>query len=254
MTDIVILLASRDPEKAEEVLEKMARRINRVGGNAQVAYEMAAKDRERALEFARGVKSRQERAYAVGILALRFADDDEARAFDLIDEAMKALRDEAHQVYDARSATVAGRIAHVAAQIGYPDTAGLVMQGMWLRPAPSTPFGPGYGRRDETEEIAQSIAWVDTEAARHLLEPQVARIASDFEVVGRRVSDIVVAAAVVDPEWALEIVRALPDDEPGDKSAPKAAAYRALAEALSLGPDEWLYEALHFWVSGKGVR
>ncbi len=254
MTDIVILLASRDPEKAEEVLEKMTRRINRFGGNAQVAYEMAAKDRERALEFARGVKEGRERAYAVGVLALRFADDDEARAFDLIDEAMKALRDEAHAVSNRWPATVAGQIAHVAAQIGYPDTAGLVMQAMWLRPAPSTPFGPGYGRRDETEEIALSIAWVGTEAARNLLEPQVARIASDFEDVRKRLNAIVVAAAVVDPEWAVAIVRSLPDDDPGDERPPKARAYRALAETLSLAPDERLYEALHFWVSGKGVR
>ena len=246
-------LASRDPDQAEQLLSRMRRGgITRVGGSGEFAYEMAAKDPERALNWARQVRNERERVLAIGYLALRFAETDRERALGLIDEAVQIAVQEG-DMYGSVSgywtATNMGRLAHVAAQMGYPDLAGLVARAMSLRPEETT-VTEADRKAESIAQLAQSIAWLDTEAARRLLEPVVASLLPNLADMKYHVSKVVVAAAAVDPEWAVEILRSLPDDDPQSDRRPQAVSYRELAEFLSLAPEARVYEALHFWMPG----
>jgi protocatechuate 3,4-dioxygenase beta subunit len=251
---IACVLASRDPDKAEEALSHMRGGLTRMGGDANIAYEMFARDPERALEFARKARSASERALAVGYLALRFAEQDRERAFELIEEAVGIQAAEQGKVFRGgyRAATYVARLAQVAAQIGYPDVAGIAMRAMSLRPDPQGGLErEGEGEGEEIARLAACLAWTDTEAARHLLAPLVGDIETYLEAGYGVAGKIVVAAAVVDPEWALEMARGLPDDDEV-KKRPKVFSYVKLAEHLSLAPEDRLREIIDFWMPGKG--
>jgi len=102
--------------------------------------------------------------------------------------------------------------------------------------------------------LARSVAWVDTEAARHLLEPAVERITVYLarEDCG---PNIVAALALVDPEWALEVVRNIPIPDTGYRRGwnRRLSAHGMLAECLSIPAEERIarFGEDGFWAPGK---
>jgi len=255
---MVILIAGVDPEQAEALIEEWKLQ----GGDGQlaaVAWAMAAVDLERALAFARGIRDQGERGYALACVGLRLADDDRARAFDLVDEGMgEAAAETSRIAYDlGRTGEMGTMVAWAGLEAGHPDMQGLVLRAMSLRPDAGqatrgrTPDGsPAPDNRLEMR--AKALAFVDVPAARQVIEsllmglPAVATGRSGYHYVHMWVGP----AAVADPEWTLEFARGLPDDEPGGEAKLKLWVYRRLADVLAMTDEEQLDDVLDYWAPG----
>ena len=245
---IVAEVAAEHPEKAEDLFSRWSCGDHE---RVQIAYAMASEDAERALAFARKTDSRNQRGLAIAYVASFLAETDRERAYELIDEAMQVMVQGASRYAYWGNAAAVARVAQLALDIEYPDMQGLVMRALSLRasdrPEMERPQELFYGAY-----LAQCLAWVDTEAAGQLLEPLVAEIPSLAEKEAS-VQTIVTAAALVDPDWALEIVRGMADDGPGRTQACKWHTYQGLADCLSLPPDRRIakYGAGMMWIAGK---
>ena len=252
--EVACRVAERDPARGEALFDRWEL-YDRLKG----AWVIAQQDAERALAFARRISATPHRCVALGYVAQAVAKTDRERAFSIIDEAARVeVEGKVPRGYRWLQAAALARLGRIAQQIGYPDIEGLAMRAMSQREFVPLPMGtywnkcesPGYVRA----RLARSVAWVDTEAARHLLEPAVERITAYLsrEDCGR---NILAALVLADPEWALEVVRSIAIPGTGRERSRKlqVSAYGMLAECLSIPAEERIarFGDESFWAPGK---
>ena len=115
-------------------------------------------------------------------------------------------------------------------------------------------YTPGYERSDDAVLAAQ-LSWVDAPAARHLVESAFRRLEQSGGRTYFEVGEALQAAAVIDPEWALELVQRFPTDEPPGTEPnrlTRAGAYSTVASTLSRTRAEKRRESFYgfFWMPG----
>jgi hypothetical protein len=217
--NLVKELAGRDPARAEALLATLKEPDILARNLPGLCYAMARKDPDRARRLAdrdlgKGNDAQAQpfaRPYALGMIALALAESDRARAARVLDEAFRALKPLAAEgrrgfqdMQDA--ATVAAALVPVAERIG----PALVPEFFWRAAALRAPSKPQM--RDATLPdtlLALLLARYDREAAMVLLAPLLDRrpIPKDNGVSG-----LALALAAADPERAVALVEALPDD------------------------------------------
>jgi hypothetical protein len=241
-------LAARDPASAERVLEMVRDRFQRDQHSVGVVYRMARVDLARARRLAAAVHDPALRGYALGMAALGLAEcDRKADAAPLLAAALETLEQAAT---DPRTpslyAATAPTLLPVAERIDpalVPETFWRVLSLRAPKPVDLRPYDAGV---TVDLRLALMLARYDRSTARVLLTPYVGPEAPSW--VGASDRGIAfVAAAVIDPAWAVSLIEALPDD-PGLKfHTTKNEARLAVAAVLvRRGEARWRYLQYHF--------
>lgn len=229
--------ADYDAAEAERVWGSMQYANLRFSYGLAVLHRMAATDADRAEAIARRYDSADHQAYALGLVAHALAALDPSAARRLLDDAF-AILEKAHRAgHVARSGTnsaaVAAALLPVAERIQPEIVRAYFWRSLALRP-------PRSARLDvsgnyELAELAALVARYDREAARDLLRPFAARfreLAAREEWNSSHVLRVMMAIAVTDPRWAVQLVDALPDAPSTAPHNMKRAAARMVAGFL----------------------
>jgi hypothetical protein len=255
---VALGLAERDPAESERALTMMSYQHLRDMRTVRVVGRMAVHDRPRALRLARSLEDPNQRVSALGAIARGLADSDPKAASSLTEEAYGILLKRAEQGRDRSSSgtsccIVGAELMSIAERLDSE----LLRRSFWttvalrpLRPSEADPVG------DYEQVIAQlacALARYDRAVARQVLEPVTRRARSlDDGRRGGGAHTLFVAAAVINPAWAVALVDALPHDSTGASLRPRAMAARAVADVLARAPDErWEYLASRYlWGQG----
>ena len=204
---------------------------------------MARRHPDRAIALARSLRREWGlRVPALGSIAVTLASADRQRAFDLIDEAanVRPTGEGPLRYGPAGGWQAIAHLAHLAQFVGYPDVEGLVLQAMSGRRAPDPRYGVTEWPPGDLE-VAGELAGVDVVAARHALQGALRDVGAGPPTPGLRVGTLMGAAALADPEWALELAQQVPAGDPdyADLGGPKASACFLVASSLARALDEW---------------
>jgi hypothetical protein len=253
-------LAARDPAEAERVLGMVNRHKppQRDYAALRVCYRMAPVDRARARRIADSIDDPISRAYAIGLMAQAHAGRDKPAAASLLADAFARLTkavDEGRDPLDGLhgAAVTAATLLPAAEAIDPALVPGYLWRSLSLRrPIPADQRLEGVAAQEDAD-LAMRLARYDRDVARLLIEPLAARArTAAAKEPGFPARDIVVAAATVDPRWAVEIAEALPEPPDLMPNQPKHDARLKLAQALARrGEDRWKYlqwHFLHHWV------
>ena len=230
--------ADYDAAEAERVLGMMQYANLRFGYGLAVLHRMAAVDAARAQRLARTYSTADEQAYALGLVAHALARSNPAAARGLLDEAFALLEKAQRAGQDQRGtslAVVAAALLPVAERLGPEAVSDCFWRALSLRP-------PRPARTDESgtydyqsAEFAALVARYDRETARDLLRPLARRfrqLAAREEWNSSHVVRVLMAFAVTDPRWAVELVESLPDAPPAAPHNMKHTAGRLVAGFL----------------------
>jgi hypothetical protein len=249
-------LAAEQPDRAVELLGKMKDPWKRARASVKVGHALAAGNLEKAVELAEGIEQQNDqKSLAYGYLAQGAAGKDRARACELLERAVEVQVEEAQRSNSFNNftspAVIVARLAQMGRDLGYPDVPGLVLRALSLRLTAKQEFTPA--RVEEANAaLAFGLVWVDTEAARGLLEPIVA--SSDPKKGGGYGFDTLVwTLAALDPPRAAEFVLNLPGDDPTQEYGRKAWQLLRLINFLRTEPEkrrETVMEKYGFWVPG----
>jgi hypothetical protein len=249
-------LGGRDPAQAERVLAMVKDRLQRDLYAVRVVYRMAPLDLARARRLAEAIGDDGLKGYALGMMALHLAEAgrDEARAvlesaFQFLERSSRISREKSNSLYEITS--IAGVLLPVAQRID----PGLVEEYLWRTLAMRLPQPwetiPSGRHAEADVQLAMMLARYDRAIARSLVEP-LARADSRAAAYLSNRGELYVAAAAIDPKWAVALVEALPDDPDLKLQNPKNSARLAVANVLGRTGDErfrrFQHTFLHLWI------
>ena len=222
----------------------------------RVVYRLAPLDLARARRLAEAIGDDGLKGFALGMMALRLVESGKDSAPEVLENAYESLerssrisREKSNSLYEITS--VAGVLLPVAERI---DPA-LVEEYLWRSLAMRQP-NPWEtmprGRHAEADvQLAMMLARYDRALARSLIEP-FARGGSQAAALSSYRGELYVAAAVIEPKWAVALVEALPEDPDGKLQGPKNSARLAVANMLGRVGEQrsrHLQQSfLHLWV------
>lgn len=240
LSEVACSLAAENPALAERAIDQV--RQYPFEWCAGAVHRMATVDPERTERIARKFSLPTRQAYLLGLVAHAQADVHRELAARLLEEAYGLLeRSLAEGTADARdSACVTAAALLVMVERVDPTMIDhYLARTLAMRPPrpPRPPQGDPRGSYEsQIAEMAIAIAPYDRQTARWLLEPLAQRT--------NRVHPFWAAAALADPEWALELIM-LPDQaQAGAAKNPGAGAARQVIEALmhrGTGRWPWVY-------------
>jgi hypothetical protein len=250
-------LAGRDPAHAERVLAMVTQGYERDRYAPRVVYRMAPVDHARAGRIALAVDDMCLRGFALGMMAQGLAEAGEESAKNVFEDAMATLDRAALAPEPARrslynAAPVAAALLPVAERID-PQ---LVDETLWRALAIRLPtpwsYRPASRAAAVDVQLATMIARYDRTIARSLIEPHAQQDGARSPYEGG-LGRLQVAAAMVDPSWAVTLIEAMPDDADLKTLQPKNAARLAVSTILGRsGEARWRTlqsEYLHLWVA-----
>jgi hypothetical protein len=229
-------LANRDPAQAERVLAMVKDTTQRDQYAVRVVYRMGAMDLARARRLAEALSDVPLKGYALGMIALSLAEAGKDSAREVLEHAYATLERAAESgppkprsLYYA--VAIAGALLPVAERIDSK----LVDEYLWRsiamrQPAPWQERPDGQAAEADVE-LAMMVARYDRLMARSLVEPLGPGKGLAFARFSNR-GEFFVAAAVIDPKWAVELVEALTDDPDLKPNETKNGARLAVAEIL----------------------
>jgi len=246
-------VARADPDRALEIVGTASSPYGRTADHARLAWNMYEADPVRALEYARGLSNPVFGALALGYLALRVDDQEQARA--MVAEAIESIGTLATALLQSglgenSYALAAARLAWIAQEVGYPDVQRPVTMALALRPARPR-WVTAMDGMGALADLPLALGWADADVARALLEPVVTSPgAFDYEEQWRWQKTLQ-AMAVADPEWAAAKVRELAAAHPDAKPNERWHWHVQLVEYLVMTRDEQFWASLDGWLPGK---
>lgn len=249
-------LAAKDPAAAERVLGMVKQPYQQDDYTVRVVYRMAPVDLARARRLAATPVNPVMRGYALGVGALGLANakkTDDARA--LLREAMEALGTvggyaESPTRHPADRISTCVALAAVAEHVDPDVVAEMVWRALSLR-YPRTTGPSGFASDHCDLRAALLLARYDRSIARALVERHIDPEGPQQTLSGDGGLGFV-AAAMVDPAWAVELVERLPDDADQGVRNAKNSARLAVAAALARhGEARWKYlqnKYAYLWV------
>jgi protocatechuate 3,4-dioxygenase beta subunit len=259
---IAYRLADRSPDVAERLLDRVSIRPWADRDLVAICDRMAPKDLARARRIAASRISPDSptlRPYALGLMAQAIAATDRAGAVRLLDEAFDDLGRLAEAEPEDRepaATVVAGALLPVVEQVEPGRLAGFLDRAVLMRRARGDQSRSGeYGLARTTALLAMTVARYDRGLAARILRPELDRLGSNYGLFGTDylTPTTLAALALIDPNRAVAMVEALPED-PGpaiDPEATRAQARRSVARVLARHGDErWrtvVQQFLYFW-------
>ncbi|HJT35985.1 MAG TPA: carboxypeptidase-like regulatory domain-containing protein, partial [Pirellulales bacterium] len=238
-------LADESPADAEQALERMESTGMRFEYGAGTVHRMASIDPERAARIARKFLRMSWRAYGLGLVAHAQAAADPPAAARFIEEAYgvleQSLADGSATVQDNTSGTAAAMLP-IVERVDPAMIAHYLGRALALRP-PRPARGDTMGWYEgEIAQLALAVAPYDRQTARTLLEPLAQRLRT-LSAVGAQYGaprQIWAALAVVDADWARQLLDLLPDTPPEVSESPRATAARHIVDVLACrGAVRW---------------
>lgn len=248
-------LAAREPAQAEEALGRMKGYVfSAERWSARVSHAMARTDSARARRLIESHTRGNERAFALGRMALALAETEPALGRELLAEAWRVLeslpRGSSRDVGELlRAPHVAATLLPAAEAIDPALVREHLCRALALRHPRPFVERPGYDLlvAKSDAQLALLVARYDRALARELLEPVVATVAARG-LEERDVRDwraLFAAVALADPDWVAPVA-----DRLGQQDVRATAA-----EVLSRPPEgRWSFiedEYLNLWVVGK---
>ncbi|MGH7194833.1 MAG: hypothetical protein ACREJM_15055, partial [Candidatus Saccharimonadales bacterium] len=237
LANVASSLAAENPAVAEQAIDQV--RQYRFEYCAGAVYRMATVDPERAERIAREFSPPSRQAYLLGLVAHAQATANQEHAAGLLEEAYALLEQSlAEGTADARDSP-GGTAAALLVMVERVDPAMIdhyLARALAMRPPrPPRPTQENLTGSYEgaIAEMALAIAPYDRQTARALLEPLAASIQSRKPMLATVMQQYWTAAALVDPQWALELIRQLPEPEPDAANSRRAAPARYVIEALT---------------------
>ncbi len=235
-------LAGRDPAQSERVLAMVKDRLQRDLYSVRVVYRMAPLDLARARRLAVSINDECLKGYALGMMALRLSEagKDTARevlegAYESLERSSRASPANSRSLYNTTS--IAGVLLPVAERID----PGLVDEYLWRSLAMRQPkpweTNPSGGHEYANLQLAMMLARYDRPIARSLVEPLVRGTGTSSVYFSSR-GELHAAAAAIDPQWAVALVEAIPDDPDLKIGSPKNSARLAVANVLGRAGDQ----------------
>ena len=235
-------LAGRDPAQSERVLAMVKDRLQRDLYSVRVVYRMAPLDLARARRLAVSINDECLKGYALGMMALRLSEAGKDTAREVLEGAYESLERSSRgspanssSLYNTTS--IAGVLLPVAERID----PGLVDEYLWRSLAMRQPkpweTNPSGGNEYANLQLAMMLARYDRPIARSLVEPHV-RGTSTSPVYFSSRGELHAAAAAIDPQWAVALVEAIPDDPDLKIGNPKNSARLAVANVLGRAGDQ----------------
>jgi protocatechuate 3,4-dioxygenase beta subunit len=236
--------AQRDPDEAVKVLAMLHSDSGRKYRLARICGRIAVKDLRKARELTNQLTEPSDRIAALTHMARALAKRDPVRAEKLLEEIdtayAKMLRDgKASQGGFFSICAQAAVLLMIAEEIGPECLERCFWRTLAMRPNRPSRGDPGDPRRGYEPAIGQlaiMLARYERAVARTVLEPVALR--SRYLLDGDEAwaaGPLFSAAAVIDPDWAVELVNALPDDPSTARLRPKDVARRTVARVLAHG-------------------
>ncbi|HEX5442264.1 MAG TPA: carboxypeptidase-like regulatory domain-containing protein [Pirellulales bacterium] len=237
LADVASSLAAENPAVAEQAIEQV--RQYRFEYCAGAVYRMATVDPQRAERITSKFSLPSRQAYLLGLIAHAQAATNQALAARLLEEAYALLEQSlAEGTADARDSPC-GTAAALLVMVERVDSTMIdhyLARALAMRPPrPQRPAQDNLTGSYEgaIAEMALAIVRYDRQTARALLEPLAHRIHSSQPILATVRQRYWTAAALVDPQWALELIQQLPEPAPGAASSRRAAPARYVIEALT---------------------
>jgi protocatechuate 3,4-dioxygenase beta subunit len=149
----------------------------------RIAYRLAAsrpKDALRVVESMKTHGAKKIQAEAYGWLATAIAPADQKMAWSLCDKSFQIYEENAREMrswsYYGDRGAFSAHVVTLARQIGYPDLGLLIDRALAMRPSDYIPESAGRPAGKNTVFMAEILALVDPESAKHLLETVAPRI------------------------------------------------------------------------------
>jgi hypothetical protein len=250
-------LARINPAEAERIQGMIRDPYQRGYSATRVCYRMARVDLERARRIAATIQDPTKRAYAHGLMAWAIADSDRPAALGLIAEVFDAL----DKVAETGQATFGLDDAAVTAATLLPAVDAidpkLLPDYFWrslsLRRPDSAYETQEAKMKQTTATLSMRLARYDRQTARTILEQIAARIKGDInDASGGDAKTTLVAAAVIDPRWAVEMIETIPEPPDSKLQEPKNQARLAVVNMLTRrGERRWKFlqwHYMHLWV------
>ena len=206
-------LAGRDPAQSERVLAMVKDRFQREQYSVRVVYRMAPLDLARAGRLAESISDDCLKGFALGMMALRLTEAGKDSARDMLKNAYESLERSPGGVREFQQHYHPSSIAGVLLPVAERIDSGLVDEYLWrslaMRPPNPWETNSGGGGRSADVLLAMMLARYDRPIARSLVEPLAQGTGTSpfhFSIRG----ELDVAAAAIDPQWAVVLVEALP--------------------------------------------
>jgi hypothetical protein len=251
-------LATINPAAAEEVWNHVAIRNDQRALDArslslpQFFFTLAMNDRRRAEGLAATMAHPLSRARAYGAVSRGIAENDAAEARSLlvraIAEAAKGGHSAERAIGEDTPATSLAWLLPISRRVAPDMTAEMIWRAISLR----KPRASEEGLDDEFERtnaiLAQMLAPFNRQVAKAIITPFAPRLptfthpASD----GQQLWEILTAAAIIDPQWSVDLFRSLPD--PPDLASNRAQNQTRMVLARFLAyPYERRLQSLNYF-------
>ena len=171
LSDVALAILPTDQEKSLAEIEKLTGDSNapniRDRSRYRAAYALVESNPTLAIKLVYKCEESDNRAQALGRLAVEVAKTDQSQAWKMIDDALAIYRrDFISDSNSGRASTFVAAIAYQAHSIGYPDMESVVWH---VRAACRANGEKGQGRLSATIGGARLLALIDKFAARELL-------------------------------------------------------------------------------------
>jgi len=245
LTNIARRIAPTAPDRALELIEGVTEELTREWALATVLPFLPKGRLGEAVGTARGLDDHFHRALALCRLASVVSMDQRA---GLLEEAMAALVEGARgNASDWKHfAEGAARVTLVARRLGYQEWPEFMWTTAAMLHRGETPYPDArYAVIDELD-IAATLALADPEFGRHMVESALTHAGGLDEVLPGVYRSLGIAAARVDLQWAIELVRQMKPDDAGDGPWYRAHAVDYAARQALEGADRLEDEALQY--------
>ncbi len=152
--NIAARIAAEQPDRAAELMGVIDE-FQRARKMARVVYAMAPAHPHRAVELANSITGSYdfERVRCLGYIALALRESDPARSAEVFAQAVEVAS--RLPASDRGGWATMAELAHIGAQIGYPDLDRLIWRTIALRPAPAQePWGAGQNEGEYLKPLA----------------------------------------------------------------------------------------------------
>jgi Carboxypeptidase regulatory-like domain len=234
-------LARLDPAQSERVLAMVKHAFERDDYAVRVVYRMAPLDLARARRLADSIGDDGLRGYALGMMALGLAGAGKDSARQALENAYESL-ERSSQVSPEKSKSfyASASIAAVLLPVAERIDPGLLEEELWRALAMRQPkpwARDPTGRPAEADVLlGMTLARYDRAIARSLVESVIRGMGPTPGFLSLR-GELHAAAAAIDPNWAVALVEALPDDPDLKLQNPKNSARLAVADVLGRAGD-----------------
>jgi tetratricopeptide (TPR) repeat protein len=240
-------LARKEPATAERILGMMKEPPRRDQWAVRVCHRMAPVDLARAKQIAALINDPYQKAYAHCVMAQALSALDKKVAAELLDDGfgvLSRLVDDGRDRYNGAwcACTVAAALLPTVESVD-PE---LVPEFLWramsfrLPRSGQAPAESGLTAQADAT-LTMMLARYDRSLAHAVLDPIIAQLRSLIAGSrGRGADALFVAAALIDPRWAVELFESVPDESSPDVTLTKNFARVNVTKILTLeGNERW---------------